>query len=440
VYTNTRNLPGWAEGDACRYFQAAERLERAPGAQERYRGRAFEEWKILLPNTLGHGANMDVMRELIEVIAGDRLPCTYAFHDPQTLHGTRQQPHLHLLISARQTDEYERSPSQHFTRYNARHPAQGGAKKAPAFWHKGAVKAWRVTISDVINVHLERAGVEDRVHPDSLKTRGIARQPEPKLRPSESRMYRDKGMVSTTMAEVLDIRTQRQHTRAHEQANAREYWEERKIVLGITPDMDRAAQLAAIGTGRALVRDQAPTRAVAQAYVGVEQDDRVLGDLAREASTQTQAEAQTLWVGVQDLADAWQLGRMGQQSVQQARTMGRAIWRDTQAEHRLRDVGSEAADDAWRDAVLLWAEEQGARALRDVGWEAVQEAREEGHEALAAAWQERWLAAQARTWTRLEEDLQALARQLDALSSAEGGHGHVRIRLWERERERGLGL
>ena len=92
VYTNTRNLPGWAQGDACRYFQEAEHSERAPGAEERYRGRAFEEWKILLPNTLGHGANMDLMRELIEVIAGDRLPCTYAFHDPQTLRETRQ-PH-----------------------------------------------------------------------------------------------------------------------------------------------------------------------------------------------------------------------------------------------------------------------------------------------------------------------------------------------------------
>jgi MobA/MobL family len=440
VYTNTRNLPAWAGGDPCRYFQEAERSERAPGAQERYRGSAFEEWKILLPNTLGHGANMDLMRDLIDVIAGDRLPITYAFHDPQALQGTAQQPHLHLLMSARQTDEHERTPSQHFTRYNARHPAQGGAKKDPAFWHKGAVKAWRVTISDVLNVHLERAGVEDRVHPDSLKTRGIARHPEPKLLPSESRTYRDKGLVSATMAEVLAIRAQRQHTRADEHRTAAEYWEERKVALGMTEDMDLPTQLAAVCTARALVRDQAPTRAVAQAYVGVEQDDRVLGDFAREAYTQTQAEAQTLWVGVQDLADAWQLGHMGQKSVQQARTMGRAIWRDAKDEQRLRDVGSEAADDAWRDAVLLWAEEQGARALRNMGWDAVQDAREEGQEAIAAAVHERWRAEQARTWTSLEEDLQALARQLDDLSSEEGGHGHVRIRLWEREREQGLGL
>ena len=172
----------------------------------------------------------------------------------------------------------------------------------------------------------------------------------------------------------------------------------------------------------------------------MEQDDRALGALGLEAYTQAQAEAQTLWVGVQDLADAWHLARSGRESVHQTRSTAQALWRDAQDEQRLRDVGSEAADDAWRDAVLLWAEEQGARALRDVGWDAVQEAREEGHEALAAAVHERWRAEQARTWTSLEEDLQALARQLDDLSSAAGGQGHVRIRLWERERELGLGL
>src|SRR2546426_7076480 len=201
VYTNTRNLPGWAGGDACRYFQEAEHSERAPGAAERYRGRAFEEWKILLPNMLGHSANMHLMRDLIDVIAGDLLPCTYAFHDPTSLSGATQQPHLHLLLSARQTDGYERSPSQHFRRYNTRHPAQGGARKDPAFRHKGAVKAWRVTISDVINVHLERGGVAEPVPPDSLHEGGSGRKPWPKLRPSRRHAHRESGVGRATMRE-----------------------------------------------------------------------------------------------------------------------------------------------------------------------------------------------------------------------------------------------
>jgi hypothetical protein len=277
----------------------------------------------------------------------------------------------------------------------------------------------------VINVHLERAGLGDRVHPDSLKDRGIDRQPEPKLLPSESRAYRDTGVVSATMAEVLTIRAERQQIRATEQANAREYWEERKLVLGITDAMDMPAQLAAIGTARALVRDQAPAQRVMEGYAGVEQDARVLGDLAGEAYVQAQAEAHVLWRGVQELSDAWQLVPLGRLRVEQLRTAAQGIWRDTTDAERLRDVGREAAEDAWRDAVLLWAEDQGARALRDVGWETVQDAWEAGQEGLAAEVQRQRLLAQAQTWQRLDDSLQDLARQLDALSEERGGSGHV---------------
>jgi len=433
-YTRSRNLPGWAQGSAHTYFRAAERYERA-------NGNAFEEWKITLPQELTSSQNMACMRDLVRTIAGERLPITYAFHGPPTVRGTREQPHLHLLISGRQSDGIERPLAQHFKRYNPTCPERGGAPKDPALYHYRAVKGWRVTISDVINLHLERAGVEERIHPDRLADQEITRTPEPKLLPSESRTYRETGHMTPRMQEVLTIRAERQETRAMEQAKARAYWEARKDRLGITDTMDVPAQLAAINTARALVRDHAPVREVVEAAVGVEHDDRVLGDLAGEAVGQAQAEAAVLWQGVQDLADAWQLVPVGRLRVEQTRSTAKEVWRDAQDEQRLRDVGNEAADDAWRDAVLLWAEEQGARALRDVGWEAVQEARDEGHEALNAAWQERWQRlAQAQAWPNLAQDMEALARQLDALSSAAGGQGHVRIRLWERERELGLGL
>src|SRR5262249_61093354 len=142
---------------------------------------------------------------------------------------------------------------------------------------------------------------------------------------------------------------------------------------------------------------------------------------------ESQAADHGVWRGVQDLSDAWQLIPLGRIRVQQTRSTAPEIWRDAQDEQRLRDVGSEAADDAWRDAVLLWAEEQGARALRDVGWEAVQEARAEGHEALDAAWQARWQRlAQAQAWPHLAQDLEALARPLDPPSDEEAGTGCVR--------------
>jgi hypothetical protein len=434
LFTTSKNLPAWAVDNPHVFFQAAEKYERANGT-------AFEEWKIALPQELSHRDNMALTRDLVEAIAGDQLPITYAVHDPTTMDGRERQPHLHLLISARAQDGIPRTPAQYFRRYNATHPERGGARKDPAFHHRGAVMAHRVLIADVVNLHLERAGLAARLHPRSLAAQGIARQPEPKLVPSESRTYREEGKVSQTMAQVLDIRTQRQHTRADEHRTAAAYWEARKVALGMTDDMDRPAQLTAIGTARALVRDQAPAQRGMEGYAGVEQDARVLGDLAGEAYGQAQAEADVLWRGIQDRSDAWQLVPLGRIRVQQTRSTAQELWRDTQDEQQLRDVGREAADDAWRDAVLLWAEEQGARALRDVGWEAVQEAREAGHEALDAAWQARWQRlAQAQAWPNLAQDLEALARQLDALDEEEGGTGRVRVQLWDRERDSGMGL
>src|SRR6266446_2672873 len=246
LFTTSKNLPAWAENNPHVFFQAAETYERANGI-------AFEEWKMTLPQELSHGQNMALMRDLVEVIAGDRLPITYAFHCPQTLNETQEQPHLHLLISARQNDGIARSPAQHFRRYNRAHPERGGAQKDDAFWHMRAVKQWRITVSDVMNLHLERAGHAGRVHPETLERRGIDRKPEPKLFPSESRAYREQEKVSLRMQEVLDIRAQRQQTRTHEQADARAYWTARKVTLGMTEAMDEPAQLAAICEARTRV-------------------------------------------------------------------------------------------------------------------------------------------------------------------------------------------
>ena len=122
VYERSRNLPAWAEGNPHTYFRAAERYEGANRV-------AFEEWKVTLPHELTHAQNMVLMRDLVDAIAGNRLPMTYAFHDPETLRGTRQQPHLHLLISARQNDAHTRTAEQHFKRYNREHPERGGARE-----------------------------------------------------------------------------------------------------------------------------------------------------------------------------------------------------------------------------------------------------------------------------------------------------------------------
>jgi len=48
-------------------------------------GVAFEEWKITLPQELTFAQNKALMEDLVQAIAGETLPITYAFHNPQTL-------------------------------------------------------------------------------------------------------------------------------------------------------------------------------------------------------------------------------------------------------------------------------------------------------------------------------------------------------------------
>jgi hypothetical protein len=261
VYAGTRNLPTWAQGKSHTYFTAAEQYERkgrvhTDGTVSRP-GIAFEEWKITLPQELSIEQNTALMHDLVEAIAGDILPVTIGFHNPKTLDGVQEQPHLHLIISARQTDEKVRTPAQHFKR-----PDGGGTVKDLRFWHKGAVQAHRVLIADMINAHLEANGQVARIHPKSLRDRGIERAPEPKLLPSESHAYRTKGKVSATMQQVLTTRAARD--RIKEQNQARTYWEERKATLGITRDMPMGEKLKAMAQARQEAVHGPPVRTPAE--------------------------------------------------------------------------------------------------------------------------------------------------------------------------------
>jgi len=117
-----------------------------------------------------------------------------------------------------------------------------------------------VLIADILNTHLERAGQAARLHPDSLEHRQLDRKPEPKLLPSESRAYREHGVISARMQEVFDIRAERTQQMAGEQNNARAYWEGRKAELEITRDMPLVEQLTYITQAREHISRHVPTR------------------------------------------------------------------------------------------------------------------------------------------------------------------------------------
>ena len=78
--------------------------------------------------------------------------------------------------------------------------------------------------------------------------------------PSESREYREHGVISERMQQVLDIRAERVSGLVGEQQDARRYWNERKMVLGISHEMPLAQQLGRVREAREQAIVRAPER------------------------------------------------------------------------------------------------------------------------------------------------------------------------------------
>ncbi len=119
-------------------------------------------------------------------------------------------------------------------------------------------------VADVINLHLEMAEVAAWVDPRTLEDRDIPREAEPKLLPSESRAYREEGIISERMQQVLAIRAERALQMQMEQEHARVYWRARKVELGITRDMPREEQLECIRADRERAITRVPERVPVQ--------------------------------------------------------------------------------------------------------------------------------------------------------------------------------
>ena len=156
------NMPKWAEDDPRAYWQAAD-------AHERANGRLYSEVQFALPRELDAGRRQALAGAFAErVCAGERLPYTLALHRGGA---DGENPHAHLLFSERGHDGIERSAEQWFTRYNAKEPEKGGARKSRAAkagdWLASTRQAWEQTA----NQALEQAGREARIDHRSLADR-----------------------------------------------------------------------------------------------------------------------------------------------------------------------------------------------------------------------------------------------------------------------------
>lgn len=162
LHSESGNMPAFAQHDHRAYWQAADLHERA-------NGRLFKEVEFALPVELSLDQQRQLAHDFAQHLTGEhRLPYTLAIH-----RGDGTNPHCHLVISERQTDEHQRTAAQHFARYNAKQPDQGGARKTDALKPKEWLAQVRADWAERANAALEQAGHSQRIDHRSLEAQGI---------------------------------------------------------------------------------------------------------------------------------------------------------------------------------------------------------------------------------------------------------------------------
>ncbi|MES2183960.1 MAG: MobA/MobL family protein [Pseudomonadota bacterium] len=183
VATGCGNLPEWANASFFNFASAADRGERKNGA-------AVKETTFALPRELPLHINMEIVGEFCKKYLSGK-PHLLAIHAPPAAIGTGLQPHVHILNSDRVLDEHQRSPQQHFARYNAANPEKGGCRKDSGAKTNSEFRQrlidQRLFVAKAQNDALEQIGCNERVDHRSLRDRGVARAPEPKFGPLRAR-------------------------------------------------------------------------------------------------------------------------------------------------------------------------------------------------------------------------------------------------------------
>ena len=165
------NMPKWAEHDSSLFWEAADRFERA-------NGRTYREIEVSLPRELSEAQRVELVRDFVGQVLGDKHPYTWAIHNPPARDGG-EQPHAHIMFSERINDG--RDPELFFKRVNHQYPEKGGAGKNRYFNSKEFVLHTRELWARVQNQHLEKAGLTLRVDHRSYKEQGAGLEPTRKL-------------------------------------------------------------------------------------------------------------------------------------------------------------------------------------------------------------------------------------------------------------------
>ena len=157
AYSESVNMPEWAEDDPQKYWAAADEHERANGS-------LFKEIEFALPVELNERQQQELASSFAaDLTGGERLPYTMAIH-----RGGGDNPHVHLMISERGLDGHDRDAEQWFKRANKAAPEKGGALKTRSFMNKEWLENTRKEWETAANTALDRAGRAERIDHRSL--------------------------------------------------------------------------------------------------------------------------------------------------------------------------------------------------------------------------------------------------------------------------------
>lgn len=174
VTTAHGNLPEWADNDPIKFWRSSDCHERANGA-------AYREFVLALPNELSTEQHLKLVEKFIQSGIGDK-PFQYAIHESSASIGEVRQPHAHVMFSDRVQDEFDRTPKQHFSRYNSQNPELGGCKKDSGGKCRSQVREdlikQRESWASITNNALESNGHPARVDHRSHRDRGLVHPPE----------------------------------------------------------------------------------------------------------------------------------------------------------------------------------------------------------------------------------------------------------------------
>ena len=305
------NLPAWAADDPCALFTAADLYERK-------NGRLFVEVEVALPNELSESQQKVLVRAIAMAVTAPGMPFTYAMHAGRPKSPDEPaNPHAHILISERVNDGLPRSPALWFRRSNRKNPSAGGAAKDRGMKEVSWVDDTRKLIEGLINEHLERARVAERVTADSHATRIDKALAEGDIQTAEFLRQHPPGKhVGPTVAALERDRFRQRKgeeptlSRAGEPTDRGE--RHRTIAAGaerLVAEMEATAE--AVGQARGQLR-QAEEAVDASRSAGLE-DDEIL----RVYETSESAEAGAGWASVEAAAAA-QVERKAAAALQEA--------------------------------------------------------------------------------------------------------------------------